>query len=173
MKKSETRFWTDIMLRHLKAKNPSLDFSGRDVVVTELRKKKIYILDCRRERIDGLFDRLYINYEFYNLSDPTEIELSELKNFGWIVGVQYAISRDSRCPIPGSVNGGYCNLFDLTEYVSVEDGFVTTNGNFLLGEGEDVIEARMIELGDFLAQSIPFFIRKIRFRIGVIDGGNA
>jgi len=160
--------WTAILLERIKSENISLDFTGSSVI-TKMRKiRGVFTVDKLRSREDGLFDRIYIEYEFFNPIDGADVWVSEIKEFGWFIRVQYAVNKHEECPIPSIQNGGYCNLFDLTEYVHKNDDFVDTIGSFSLGEAPPRIAVRLAELGDFLAEAIPIFMeKKVKPRLGL------
>ena len=166
MKSKSINSWTNSLIEQIKVENSSLDFTHAGVVTRRRKLRHVLTVDKLRTREDGLFDRLFLEYEFFKLESEREIRLAGMREFGWFIHVQYALHRLRECPIPCIVGGGYCNLFDLTEYVEVDDDFVKASGDYLLGEESDQIAVRLAELGIFLAKAIPVYVeKKIRSRL--------
>ena len=166
MKSKDIDSWTNTLIEQIKLENLSLDFAHAGVVTKRKNLRNVLTVDKLRTREDGLFDRLLLEYEFFKPESEREIRLSGMKEFGWFIHVQYALHRNRECPVPCIADGGYCNLFDLTEYVEMNDDFVEASGDYLLGEEIDQIAVRLAELGIFLAKAIPVFVeKKIRPRL--------
>jgi len=167
MRATDIDEWTETLLERIKVGNSSLDFTGLGLATRRRKTRKVFTVDKVRTRQDGLFDRLFLEYEFFKPTENADVWLSEIRKFGWLIRVQYAVNRHEECPIPSIRDGGYCNLFDLTEYVRVSHDFVDAIGSFPLGEESYRIAAGLAELGDFLARAIPVFMEeKIRPRLG-------
>ena len=155
--------WTYLLCEELGRYEASLDFQealNQADVVGEA--KNIYSIDVLRSRDDGCYDRLFIVYEYFGKPSSSYLqEICGLDEYGWLIDVQYAINRNESCLIPTMVDGGYCNLFDLTEFVSVDEEYITGTNQYILGEEDDMIKTRIMKLANFLAESVPFFAKKI------------
>lgn len=153
-------------MEQIKFENSSLDSTQAGIATRKRKLRHVLTVDKLRTREDGLFDRLFLEFEFFKPESEREIRLAGMREFGWFIHVQYALHRHRECPIPCIVDGGYCNLFDLTEYVEMDDDFVEASGDYLLGEERDQIAGRLEKLGSFLAKAIPVFVeKKIRPRL--------
>jgi len=157
----DTSDWCDTLLTTMMNAEPSFDF------VTETTSKRtgkgssgVRYYDLHRSRKDGLFDRVFIEFEHLPPYNQDRIAADEVPLYGWIVRFQYAINKNPSCPIPCIVDGFYCNLFDLTEYAPEYEDLISTIGSYCLGDDKSQFEAKLVDLGAFFGRALPKFCQR-------------
>jgi len=113
-----------------------------------------YVADYFKDRDDGLFERMYFSFEFI---DPFD---QKMLDGGWIIGFQYALSRDPGCTIPYIREGHYCNLMDLFGLTDQEEHIVI-NDQFHLGVEEMEINNNIKLLSQLLSESLTIFRNEV------------
>jgi hypothetical protein len=163
MKKSErVAEWCDDMLTALRSANVDFDFLSRDTLSrVQSRKAGVHSFDLIRRRTDNLYDRLFLEFEYFDPPNKAELEPLGFTQFGWFLRVQYAINKHSHCAIPCIVEGFYCNLFDLTEYASEYESLLADDGDsYHLSKDEAQFDIKFIDLAALMAATLPSFCRR-------------
>jgi hypothetical protein len=171
--------WCDELLAALGSANPDFEFLAADLITRrQKRKTTVRYVDLIRRRTDGLFDRVFLEFEYFDPPNNAEIEPLGFTEFGWLLRFQYAINKHTHCAIPCIREGFYCNLFDLTEFAPEYEELLTeTRGNYHLGKDETQFAIKFVDLAAFLAISLPLFCesaiaKKIRpQQVGSSNGG--
>ena len=155
MKKKNVILWSDYLMNEISKIDRTIFFSGEQIKI-----KKRNDIQYVKKRSDGLYDSLFIEYEYWKTEDPEKLQMSEGVRFGWYTRIQYAINKESHCPIPCTIDGGYANLLDLTEYIGLDQNALYME-SFYLGEKEEDILFSLKRLAYFLSEAVPLFSEKI------------
>ncbi len=154
--------WSDDLLAALGSANSDFDYLDADLLSrSQKRKGTVHYVDIVRRRADGLFDRIVLDFEYFDPPNKTEIEPLGFTEFGWLLGFQYAINKHEHCAIPCIVEGFYCNLYDLTEFSPEHEALLRKGrDNCHLGKDESLFGIKFVDLAAFLAASLPLFCQR-------------